>query len=201
MQISSLTSHSRLITWLKIALPSIAAIFIFMILLIPRLSENKNKLKLSTNKIATSIEAMTIENARFLGVNTKGQPFTLNITHAVEVEKNAEKIEFENPVADITFEHEKWLNLNSKRGVFQKNKDLLTLSDDVLVLHADGYSFTSDKINIDIKRKQLFSDVPVTSKAPIGDIKATGGFNFINQLAVFKGPVKINLFNQPKEDN
>jgi lipopolysaccharide export system protein LptC len=185
--------HSKAISWLKVALPSIAAIFMSMILIIPRLNQDKTRLKLSAKKVSAMIEAMKIENAQFLGVDSKNNHFSLDIKSAIQNSKDSENIELTDIVADISFNQNKWINLSSKNAFFDKENSSLELTQDVIILHADGYTFSAEQIIVDITQKTLFSDTPVNCSSPIGKISAQG-MNYANQVTRFKGPLHINLF-------
>ena len=78
------TAHSRLVFLLKIALPSIVAVFLGIIILTPQLNEIK-KIKIDIPKLESSDKiSFTMDNSSFYGQGDNGMMYSVNIKNFQE---------------------------------------------------------------------------------------------------------------------
>jgi len=188
--------YSRYVNFMKFILPLMALALVAAIMIWPQLQvmDTSFSIALSNAKLST-MEGLSMVNARFVGVDLKKQPFSITADIAKNLLKDITQIELEMPKADITVSDGSWLVLTANSGVYNQKRKFLNLEGAVNLFHDSGYEFKTNKANIDLDQGIAISNEPVKGQGPFGQLQAEG-FQIENNgnKISFLGKSKLILF-------
>ncbi|MGE4221326.1 MAG: LPS export ABC transporter periplasmic protein LptC, partial [Alphaproteobacteria bacterium] len=103
-------------------------------------------------------------------------------------------IELAQPKADIVMEDGSWLALTARKGLYDKNVQVLQLTGAVNLFHDKGYEFRTESATFDLKAGDAHGVDPVQGQGPFGQLDAQG-FVIYNrgERVVFTGKSKLVL--------
>lgn len=199
-EIESLTRsfrrHSIFIFILKFVLPLTALGLAALLFIYPALSGKAKKLVLVAQEVKNIKpgEDPAMINPKFLGVDSKNQPYQINAKQAVQ-EKTGILV-LEDVTADMTLEDGKWLSVVAHNGRYDAKNQWISLDDDVNIFMIDEksntYQVTAKDTYIDLAASTMKSDNPVRLQSTLMNFTAQ---NFIldnkKEKITFKGPVKL----------
>lgn len=165
----------RLARLAKYALPLAAVGLAGLIFAWARINPVIERLQLSDTELAPEeIDAITMENARFAGVDAKNRAFDVTAARAVQAPDDANRIQLQRPKATIVLASGTRLAIESDVGNLQRNTQLLDLSGAVTLVEDRGYRFLTNKAQIDLDNRTANGDAPVQGSGPQGEIRAEG---------------------------
>lgn len=185
--------YSRLIRWLRLALP-LAALAIAAIVFTwsgPRQSLLTADMKPELKK---TIGKNELVNPRFESTDAENRPYTLTAQRAVQDQQDGNIVILEKPVGDMVLDNGHWIAIESSEGIFQQTERKLLLRGNVRLFHDGGYQLDTPELHIDVQNNTAMSDKEVHGQGPEGTIDAMGlqGDNAKGTL-IFKGPAKLVL--------
>lgn len=167
--------YSRMVGTLRLVLPALAAILLGLVVAWPRLTGNDDKFQLGYSSLSsTSVENLSMVNARFYGLNRRNQPFTVTADIATEDEPGSGLIVLDQPKGDFVTTGGKGVYVEARRGFYQQKQQLLDLEGEVSLFHEDGYELHTEKARIDLRTSEVVGTVPVQGRGPQGLIDGTG---------------------------
>ncbi|MGN0929928.1 MAG: LPS export ABC transporter periplasmic protein LptC [Alphaproteobacteria bacterium] len=174
---------------LKIALPSIVAIFLGIIILAPQLNEIK-KIKIDIPKLESSDKiSFTMDNSSFYGQGDDGMMYSLNIDR-FEENKVDDLMYFSNIKAKIFFKDANWIDLTTDKGTYLKKDENMILSGNLYLVDNQNNEVFTDEAIIKLKTSEVEGNKPIKSNTYFGTIVGEG-FNFKkDDTYIFTG--KIN---------
>ncbi|MFL2780881.1 MAG: hypothetical protein ACJZ9G_01500 [Rhodospirillales bacterium] len=112
------SSYSRFVSIMKFLLPSIAFILVSLLLIWPEINLSKKEfsLKFSSINPTNPTQPMMI-NARFVGTDSKNQPFSITADLAKNILLSGSSLELEMPKADIGIKDGTWLAIIANTGI------------------------------------------------------------------------------------
>lgn len=167
--------YSRMVGTLRLVLPAIAAILLGLVVAWPRLTSNDDKFQIGFSQLSpTSVENLSMVNARFYGLNRRNQPFTLTADVATEDEPGSGLIVLDQPKGDFLTSGGKGVYVEARRGFYQQKQQTLDLEGEVNLYHEDGYELHTEKARVDLKTSDVVGNVPVQGRGPQGLIDGSG---------------------------
>lgn len=147
-----------------------------------------------TEQAIKNISKNELLNPRFDSVDNRNQPFTITAAKAVRGETDDNLILLTQPSGDITLKNGRWLSIKSESGAYNQDKSRLLLRDNIQIFDDQGYTLTTQQMNIDINEDTILSETPITGQGPAGTIQSTGLYaNMKTGLLSFKGPATLTL--------
>lgn len=194
LKLKDLKSHSNRIKFLRKLLPIIAIFLVVMIFIWPaakRLLEGamEDFPKISKELIVEN----KVINPRIISTDNKGQPYEMRADSASQVDK--QKTDMSHPKSTMTMAQGGKVEINSNKGIFDKNTNCMTYQDDVKLQTSEGYKFSAQKVDVDVKEQYARCDDPIQGDGPGGKIEAQGGIDFdkhTNKM-YFKGQTRLIL--------
>jgi lipopolysaccharide export system protein LptC len=190
----SVAQYSRFVRVMKIALPSAAGFLLLLIVVLPFLRQENERFRIGTSLVKEDATTLSMTNARYFGTDDKGQPF--NVTAAgVQQRLNDERtIDLVSPKAEMTFSSGTWLSASASAGVYDRNREELSLSGDVALFQHQGNEIHTTKATVRLKKGTASGDGQVRGQGPLGTIEAKG-FRFVNDEKIirFTGPARLTL--------
>ena len=138
--------YGRFVALIKIVLPTIATALIVLVAVWPHLDEQKKRFQIET----AQIDPRDAENLRMLkplfnGVDDSRRPFSITANTADQTDAKSTLVELHAPEADVLLGDSTWVALTARKGVFDREKQILELSEEVNLSHAQIYPQTSLK--------------------------------------------------------
>lgn len=193
---NSVTRYSRFVVLMKIVLPSMAALLLGLILIWPRITEQKDGFKADFSQPKTKqAENLYMVNAKYYSTDKNNQPFSLTADSATETVAGTHVVKLVKPNADIMLNTGAWVAATAKTGFYDKKKDTLDLTGTVSIFHDSGYNLQTENVSIDLKNKTAIGMNPVQASGAFGSISSTGITVLDSgKRIVFTGKAKIILY-------
>ena len=199
--------YSRMVRLLKILLPLIAGGLIVLAGIWPHL----NRVEQQLGQVTSASEAILqdnlqvrMENARFIGADSKKRPYTITASQAIQLEgapNDPERVQLVQPQADITLSDGTWLALTASTGLFQVSDNQLHLNGAVNVFHDKGYEIVTTSASVDLEAGTAKGDAPVRGQGPFGLLNGADGFEIRDggAVVIVKGRSKLIIDQLPGE--
>jgi len=198
-------SYSSLIHKVKIILPIIALILVVVMVgwnkfegdkIVPIKEEDIQP------EIKQEIGKNELLNPRFESMDDKQQPFTLTADRAVQEDGENGEMILENPAGKMSLNSGEKVTLKAKNGSYKQIEQSLSLNENVNLGHSQGYTLTTQTLNIDLKSNKAWSNKDVHVTGPQGEIKAAGiDASNKEEILIFKGPATMTLQTQENTIN
>lgn len=119
-------------------------------------------------------DRLTMTNARFLGTDQDGQPYTLTTREAWQDVADKDLVHLEEVEGDILLKSGAWVSLSAVSGTYHQPGQVLTLVDDVSIFTDEGYELHTDIAAFDLTTGTGWGDKPVSGQGPAGLLDAQG---------------------------
>ena len=187
--------YSRFVGLLKVVLPALAVVLLGLVIAWPRLTSTDDRFQLSFSALSpSSVESLSMVNARFFGINKRNQPFTVTADVATEDEPASGIIVLDQPKADFVTPSGHGVYIEARRGFYYQKQQLLDLEGEVNLFHDQGYELHTEKARVDLVQATAEGAVPVIGQGPQGRIDGQG-FKILEKGAqvVVTGKSMLNL--------
>jgi len=191
-----MSSYSRFVSFMKFLLPSIAFILVGLVLVWPEINLSKKGFSLKFSAInRVNPEQPAMINARFVGSDSKKQPYSITADLAKNILLVGSSLELEMPKADIAIKDGTWLAIIANTGVYDQNKKTLMLNGSVNLFHDTGYEFNTESAT-----GIASSNSDVTGQGPFGNLSAEG-LKILNKGGqfLFSGKSKLIIYPDSKK--
>ena len=189
-------AYSRFVVLMKVLLPVIAFLLIVLVVAWPYLKLNDTRFSIGFTALKVgNVEDPAMINPRFQGSDKDRQTFSITADIAKNL-LNAEKsVELEMPKADISLDDGSWLVVTAKSGIYVRQKEILTLNEQVNLFHDSGYEFRTESADINLTTGSASGSVPVEGQGPFGNLKAEG-FRLVDKgkTIYFTGKSKLTIY-------
>ena len=195
------SQHGRLARFARIALPLAALGLAGLIFAWSRINPIIERIHISeTEQAPEEIETVTMENARFAGVDAQNRSFNVTSARAVQSADDSNHIDLQLPKADIVLASGAKVAVESDTGGLQRDTQILDLVGKVLLRQDQDYEFRTTKARIDLNARTAAGDAPVSGRWPQGEIQAEG-FEILDGGArvIFRG--RSRAVFQPQQES
>ncbi|MCB9990332.1 MAG: LPS export ABC transporter periplasmic protein LptC [Rhodospirillales bacterium] len=185
--------YSKFVRFMRLALPLVAIGIIGLLLSWPRVEDTIKAVPKET-LVPQTVGKNELVNPRFESTDGKSQPFTITAKRAVQSARDPSVILLETPMADILMNDGAWMAAESEHGAYRQDSERLLLEGKVKLFHDRGYEMKTEKLLVNLKDREAWSDMPVYGQGPAGTLEATGmkAESGSSQL-IFTGPVRLVL--------
>jgi lipopolysaccharide export system protein LptC len=193
--------HGRLARFARIALPLAALGLAGLIFAWSRINPIIERIHISeTEQAPEEIDTVTMENARFAGVDAQNRSFNVTAARAVQSADDSNHIDLQLPKADIVLASGAKVTVESDTGGLQRDTRILDLAGKVTLTQDRGYEFHTTKARIDLNERTAAGDAPVEGHGPQGRIQAEG-FEILDggTRVIFRG--RCRAVFQPQQDS
>lgn len=176
----------------KFMLPLLSLSLLAMMVMWPEIDRQEARDRIAFRRLGQVTEAGRMTDARYRGVDRRGQPYM--VTAATAVHATPERIDLTTPKADVTLQNGAWLMIHSRRGVYIQHAGQLDLSGGVTLYRDDGTTLDTAAAAIDLRAGAAASHVWTHAEGPFGTLDAQG-FVLLDKGDViqFTGPAKLVL--------
>lgn len=192
-------AYSSFVKKLRWVLPFMAAIILAALMIWPKIEMEISERRFAPSQLdKAALEQAATENrlinANFSSTDSKGRPFTLTATEAVQENDNPDAILLQNPDGTLTTGETEKLNATAKHGVYTQAEQHLILNDDVVLTRTDGTTMKTQTLSVDLMNNAAHTDTPVVIDGPDGTLTAQGmTMKNGGAVTVFAGPAKLIL--------
>lgn len=165
------SSHEVRMTLLKWLLPAAAFAVGMAILIWPLLSVQEFSFLLAKDKVAVSQERLRVDRAEYRGKTTAGEAFAISAGSAVQKSSAVPIVELSTLQAELDG-RDGPAQVSAPSGRYFLNEDRLEVAGPVKLRADGGYSLDADTVFVDLKRRQVNTQTPVTGRLPMGDFRA-----------------------------
>lgn len=190
----SLVRYSRFVHSTKFMLGIVALLLTLLILFYPVFKKQAGGVRISlTSTTEKPVQATTMTNARFHGLDKDNQLYTVTAKQVTEVSED--QINLVEPSGEIFLKTTQRLSVKANTGVFSKKNRMLKLKGAIKLYNDEGYTLTTETMSVDIANNSAATSTEVFGNGPLGTLKAYGGAmaDSENQQIVFQGPVFVTL--------
>jgi len=167
--------HGRLARFARIALPLAALGLAGLIFAWSRINPIIERIHISeTEQAPEEIDTVTMENARFAGVDAQNRSFDVTAVRAVQSSDDSNHIDLQQPKANIVLASGAKVAVESEAGGLQRDTQILDLVGKVTLTQDADYEFHTSKARIDLNERTAAGDAPVDGRGPQGEIHAEG---------------------------
>jgi lipopolysaccharide export system protein LptC len=192
----SAARHSRLVRFLRFAIPAVI-VFIAAVILVATFF---NPFRLITafpidpGKVSLSGTKIVMELPRVTGYTTDQRPYELTAHAAVQDLTNLEVLELKEISANVELRDGQHVNITSIHGVYDTKAEVLRLNDHIIINSSSGYEGRLSEATVHISSGNIVSESPVEVKLPSGLLNANR-LEVRNNGAMIKfgGGVEMNL--------
>ena len=165
------SAHDRLIRWSKVLLPAGVGVLIAFLAVAPLKDKGDVSFILDKNKVENAPERMRVEAARYLGSDNRGQKFEITAKSAIQRSSDVPVVDLQGMFAQLRMEQGP-LMIEANQGRYNLESQLITIDGPMRVAGPDQYSLTTRDVTVDLKRRQLTSDGPVSGQTRLGPFEA-----------------------------
>ena len=125
---NSLTRRAKIMRWIKIALPSIAALLIGLLIVMPGLQTESERLAVDiTRPKKGELEKLHMEQTSFYITDANNKVNNFNADNIDETEPGSKLLKLKNPSGILPNADNTWVNIQSPNGYYNQNTSLLRL--------------------------------------------------------------------------
>lgn len=192
----SVQRYSRIVRWMKFALPIGAIVLIGMIFLVGR--ERAAVFDPgSAAQLAAVGTGMRLDNPRFTGVTEDGDPFVVTAEWALPDGAMPDRIDLEKPVGELQMD-DQTVTVTAAEGALFRQQEQLHLTGDVVLETSDGYVVRTPSVSVDMAARTAEATERLRADGPRGGIEADrvsivrGEGGKEDMTVRFEGNVRVN---------
>jgi lipopolysaccharide export system protein LptC len=183
----------------KIILPLLALALAALIFVWSQINPVVQRLQISeTEQAPEEIDSITMENARFAGIDARDRSFSVSAARAIQSADDSNRIRLQQPKADIVLANGAEVAIRSDGGGLQRDTQVLDLFGSVTLVQDGLYEFRTTQASIDLKGRTARGNAPIEGRGPQGQISAEG-FEILDEGArvIFRGQSRAVLKPRP----
>lgn len=190
-----LNRHSRYVRMAKLLLPSIAAVLLGVLLVLPNLQKDVRDFKLDiTRPQKGELEKLHVKNTVFYVTDKDNKVQNFIAETMDETEPGSKLIKLIKPEGILPIDETNWANIKSPTGFYNQDDNTLLLTDEVETFYSEGMTIKSFDMTFDFKNSKGYSDKTVTAQGYFGNLKADSfEFSSKDDILIFKGHSDITI--------
>lgn len=197
--------HTRLVHFLRKALPVFAVLVLFSYFVTSRLgvSISVGDLTASIDGIQVSDGNLRMTNPKLEGADKKNGKYVIGADYADQDIKNPKIIKLHAIKAELSSADGGWSRMNAVRGVFDSRTERLVMQDKITVATSSGITGELKHASLEARTQTLRTHRPVFFTLPNGTIAARAlTFRSSDSTLTFRGKVRVHMVRKeapPKE--
>ena len=162
--------HSRLVAFLKVALPLVALALLSTMFLVSSRIEPGDSIPFADGEVAERIRGEQVTGPLFSGVTDGGDKLNFTAEQLVTAENGPKRAQL--PTAQLDFASGGSVHLEADQGEVDLEGDIATMSGNVVIDSSTGYVMRSDTITSRLSRLEVISPAEVRATGPAGTLTA-----------------------------
>ena len=187
------SSHDRLVRLLNRVLPAGVGMIAAIMILAPFTPRGEISFLLDRNKVATTDERLRVNNALYRGEDSRGRPFSLTASSAVQQSGKVPVVEMNDLSAKILLKDGP-AELTAGKGRFDVDRNVVTVPGSIDLHAADGYRLTTSNITVDLRQQTFSGTGGVSGAVPTGTFQAGRmDVDLENRTVVLSGRARLQM--------
>ena len=190
-----LNQHSRFVKTAKVALPSLAAVLIAVLLVFPSLKKDTRDFSLDiTRPKRGALEKLHVENTTFYITDKDNKVNNFVAQNIDEPAPGSKLVKLTKPEGLLPMDDNRWVNVKSPQGMFNQTNNLLELQQSVEMFYSEGMTITTEQAFFDFNASKGYGKSPVKGDGFMGSINSQG-FEFLakEHILIFTGHTNITI--------
>lgn len=163
--------HDAVVRATKYGLPIVISGLILLLAIAPFDKRGDVSFILDKNKVDQAQERMRVEKARYTGEDNKGQKFLIIADRAVQPTSNVPVVAIEGMRAQLNLGKGP-LSIAALRGRYDLEQERVLVDGPVRIVGSGGYQLTTRDVTVDLDKRSLSSDGPVSGSMELGQFQA-----------------------------
>lgn len=164
---------SRFVGWMKFGLPAAALAVGALVVAWPDIAHRDRSLPITMAEPRPGEDdSLRMANPRYTGTDEHNRPYTITADAATVDRVDRRRLNLQNLQADMTLEDNRWISVSAPQGVYQQDRQQLSLAGPIEVYSDEGYELHARAAQLDIQAGTAASDLPVRGHGPLGAISA-----------------------------
>lgn len=184
---------SRFVGLMKFGLPAAALAIGILVVAWPDIAQKERSLPIAVAEPRLGEDdSLRMANPRYTGTDEHNRPYTITALTATVDRVDRRRLNLQNLQADMTLEDNRWISVSAPQGIYQQDRQQLSLAGPVEVYSDEGYELHARAAKLDIQAGTAESDQPVRGHGPFGAISANSfRVDRKTQRLEFGGGVKL----------
>lgn len=197
--LSQIPRRRRFVKFMKFILPTLAIGMLMLVFAWPQLSKRSPLPPIWTTSVDSDNTALVMNNPRYRGSDSAGQPYVVTADRAVQDPKDDRQVTLDRVQADFSMADGQWWSLSADTGLYNGTAQLLDLYGNIAVFSDRGYEMHGHTAEVNMQTKVISSDDKVWGQMDMGTINANGLRVYDGgRVIVFINGVKTTIFAQRK---
>ncbi len=163
--------HDAVVRATKFGLPILIGALLALLAIAPFDKRDDVSFILDKNKVDQAQERMRVEKARYTGEDNKGQKFLIIADRAVQPTSNVPVVAIEGMRAQLNLGKGP-LSIAALRGRYDLEQERVLVDGPVRIVGSGGYQLTTRDVTVDLDKRSLSSDGPVSGSMELGQFQA-----------------------------
>jgi lipopolysaccharide export system protein LptC len=155
-------AYSRFVLSMKIALPAAATGLLLLVALWSQIQGGEQRFGMPKVVVRPDdLENLRMEAPRFVGLDSRNQPFLVTARLAMQTTPGGPSTELEEPKGDIALANGTWIAMEARRGIYDHRAETLELKEGVTVFQDQGYQLETRSARFLFRPGDVEGDEPV----------------------------------------
>ncbi len=187
------SAHDRRMTVLKWLLPAAALLIGLTILIWPLIAAQEFSFLLAKDQVALANERLRVNRAEYRGKTGAGEAFSISAGSAVQ-QSSAVPVVVMTTLKAALDGREGPATVSAPSGRYFIDEDRLEVAGPVMLRSDGGYALDADTVFIDLKRRRVRTDTPVSGQVPMGSFSAERmNGDLIGNRVTLDGKVRLRI--------
>ncbi len=185
--------HDRLVRFLARALPAAIGVLAAVMILAPLSPRGEISFILDRNKVAIAPERIRVSDATYRGQDRQGRDFSVTAGSAVQTKAGDPVVRMSDLAANIMMS-DGLASLSAALGLYDFDRELVTVSGPVTFQAADGYRMTARGVAIDLRRQTVAGSGGIDGVIPAGTFSANRIMaDLAERTVVLEGNARLHM--------
>jgi lipopolysaccharide export system protein LptC len=173
MLFSGARRHSRRVRFLRTAVPVMLVLVGVGLVLVNYLNPMRwLRVPTEFGTLVISGSKITMEAPRLAGFTKDQREYEVSASAASQDTRNPQFVEMKEINGRMAMQDKSTVTLTAVEGVYDTKADLLTLSQEIVIVSTAGYQGRLTEAKVEIKKGYILSEKPVQLKMPQGTLDA-----------------------------
>lgn len=170
----ALVKHKRIMRFIKIGFPAVAAALIGLLAILPSLQE-RNDFSLQISKPSRQdLEKLHMENTVLYLTDKSNRVSSFVAQNIDETEAGSQLVKINKPVGKMPTSDTAWLDVVAPTGFYNQKTKLLSLNENVEITYSDGMKAHTEIMYYDAEAGKAYGNKPIAAKGIWGTLDAQG---------------------------
>ncbi|CAA7625505.1 conserved hypothetical protein [Magnetospirillum sp. LM-5] len=167
--------YSRFVNVMKVALPATTLVLLTLVMVWPKLMRDVESFQIGFAALKpTAVDALSMVNARYQGLDNTNRPYTLTADRATEDSARSGIIILDNPKADFMTRSGANVYVEAKLGIYYQAEKILDLEGEVNLYQDQGNELHTEAARVHLDSSVVEGNAPVTGLGPNGRLSGSG---------------------------